>query len=106
MTHSARRPQAPATRQAMTRSPIARSRRRFRPLFDALEDRFAPALITWSGGGVNDLWSNGANWAGGAAPADGDDVIIPATVASAEVVFDATVAGASTGETRTINRLV
>src|SRR5687768_1370620 len=54
---------------------------------ERLEDRWAPAVRTWTGGGLNDLWSNPANWDGGV-PAGGDDAVIPATLDSSEVVFD------------------
>src|SRR5260221_1171804 len=30
---------------------------------------------TWTGAGGNALWSNGANWAGGGAPKNGDDLV-------------------------------
>ena len=32
---------------------------------------------TWQYGGVNNLWSNGANWSGGGAPGPGGNVVIP-----------------------------
>jgi hypothetical protein len=48
-----------------------------------------PAAVTWSGGGVTDSWSCGANWVGGAAPGVGDDALFPA--ATTDVVVDAAV---------------
>ena len=33
---------------------------------------------TWKGGGSTTAWSDGSNWEGGVAPAEGDSVIIPA----------------------------
>ncbi len=33
-----------------------------RLLLELLEDRFAPAAHTWTGGGADGLWSNAANW--------------------------------------------
>lgn len=38
------------------------------------------ATIVWSGAGGYDLWSNPANWTGGALPASADDVVIDVTV--------------------------
>ncbi len=32
-------------------------------------------LVRWTGAGGGDLWSDSGNWQGGAAPADGDDVV-------------------------------
>ncbi|MBI3465469.1 MAG: hypothetical protein HY000_20800, partial [Planctomycetes bacterium] len=61
------------------------------------------AIITWTGGdAANDLWSDPDNWDLGVAPVDGDDVVIPATAASAEVLFDTSVAGS----VLTLNSLV
>jgi hypothetical protein len=37
------------------------------------------ATKTWTGAGGNALWSNGANWSGGVAPANGDDVVVGAS---------------------------
>jgi hypothetical protein len=36
------------------------------------------ATRTWTGGGLDDTWSNPANWQGNAVPVDGDDLIFPA----------------------------
>lgn len=61
-------------------SSAARRKPRFRLELDALEDRFAPATLTWTGA-VNNLWSNPANWLNESnnpqAPAAGDDLIFP-----------------------------
>src|SRR5437879_6315426 len=35
---------------------------------EQLESRLAPATYTWSGAGLNNLWSNNSNWQGGVAP--------------------------------------
>src|SRR5688500_5046500 len=43
-----------------------------------LEDRFAPAVATWDGGGPDNNWTTPANWAGDVAPAPGDDLVFPA----------------------------
>jgi hypothetical protein len=68
--------------------------RRCRPGLEALESRLAPAdlIRTWTGGGGDDLWSNPANWDTGV-PENDDHVRIAATDASAQVVFDPSVAG-------------
>jgi hypothetical protein len=56
---------------------------------EALEERCLLATRVWTGAdAVNDLWSDEDNWDTGV-PRDGDDVLIPATANSAEVVFDA-----------------
>jgi hypothetical protein len=34
------------------------------------------ATKTWTGAGGDSLWSNGANWSGGVAPVNGDDVVV------------------------------
>jgi autotransporter-associated beta strand protein len=53
--------------------------------FEPLESRYAPATFTWTGNGLNNLWSNAANWVGGAAPtgnpAEVDDLAFPAGAA-------------------------
>ena len=42
---------------------------------ESLEDRLAPATISWTGGGTNDNWANPANWNLSRAPVGGDDLI-------------------------------
>lgn len=46
-----------------------------RPALERLEDRLAPAIVTWNGLGGNNLWSNGTNWVGGKAPQSGDILV-------------------------------
>jgi autotransporter-associated beta strand protein len=46
-----------------------------------LEDRLAPAIATWDGGGANNLWMTAANWVGDVAPNSGDDLVFPASAA-------------------------
>jgi hypothetical protein len=76
-----------------------------RPRLELLEDRIAPAVRTWTGGGSNDLWSNRDNWDGTVSvPTNGDDVVIPNTAGSAEAVFDGSVSGGT--DEVTLNRLV
>src|SRR5262245_61834186 len=60
------------------RSPIARHRVAFRPRLEALEDRQAPAVHTWTGA-VNNLWSSAGNWTGGAPTESGAELIFPGT---------------------------
>ena len=68
---------------------------------ERLEDRLLLAVRVWTGGDLaNDLWSDADNWDTGV-PVDGDDVVIPATANSAEVLFDGSVAGGAV----TINSL-
>ncbi|HTK74539.1 MAG TPA: hypothetical protein VL371_04725, partial [Gemmataceae bacterium] len=43
-----------------------------------LEDRLAPAVATWDGGGADNHWTTAANWVGDAAPNPGDDLVFPA----------------------------
>src|SRR6476659_1615277 len=47
------------------------------PRLLALEDRLAPAIATWDGGGANNFWSTAANWVGDVAPNPGDDLVFP-----------------------------
>lgn len=46
---------------------------------EILEDRVLPATFTWTGANasVDTKWSDGANWAGGAAPSAGADLVFP-----------------------------
>ena len=46
------------------------------------------ATRTWTGGGGDNLWTTGANWAGGIAPAAGDNLDFPAGAARLESVND------------------
>ncbi len=52
--------------------------RRFCPSVECMEDRSCPAVNVFTGGGMNDLWSNIANWSLGRAPVATDDVQLPA----------------------------
>jgi autotransporter-associated beta strand protein len=63
-------------------SRLFRERRRGRGLvaarrlaIETLEDRLAPATISWTGGGTNDNWANPDNWNLDRAPVGGDDLI-------------------------------
>src|SRR5262245_42822264 len=47
-----------------------------KPWAEVLEDRTAPAVVTWDGGGGNFDWSTPANWSGDVLPGAGDDVVI------------------------------
>ncbi|HTK77817.1 MAG TPA: hypothetical protein VL371_21295, partial [Gemmataceae bacterium] len=53
-----------------------------------LEDRVAPAVATWDGGGANDNWTTAANWVGDVAPQPRDDLVFPASVPRATNVND------------------
>ena len=48
---------------------------RHRLKIDRLEDRLAPAIATWDGGGANNNWTTAANWVGDVAPQPGDDLV-------------------------------
>ncbi len=48
---------------------------------ERLEDRLAPAVMTWTGGGTDGNWSTAANW-GGTAPSPGDILVFPSGVAN------------------------
>jgi hypothetical protein len=55
------------------------SKRAFSPrglALESLEDRFAPAAVSWSGAGDGFNWSDPHNWGTGSLPTAADDVII------------------------------
>src|SRR5438132_1343940 len=80
-------------RTQLRRRSVSRCRRLF---VEQLEDRRLLTTRTWSGGdAVNDLWSDTDNWVGNVVPVTGDDVVIPSTAASAEVLFDGSAAAVS-----------
>src|SRR5438874_6531924 len=54
----------------------------------ALEDRLAPAIATWDGGGVDNHWTTAANWTGDVAPSPGDDLVFPSGAAQLANVND------------------
>src|SRR5436190_20591813 len=61
----------------MSRRPTTRAARH--ALFvTRLEDRTAPAVATWDGGGADNKWTTPANWVGDVAPQAGDDLVFPA----------------------------
>ena len=51
------------------------------PRLTRLEDRIAPAVATWDGGGADNNWTTAANWVGDVAPHPGDDLVFPASAA-------------------------
>jgi hypothetical protein len=59
-----------------------------RPRLLALEDRLAPAIATWDGGGANNNWTTAANWVGDIAPQPGDDLVFPLGAAQTSNVND------------------
>src|SRR5438552_5892106 len=61
-------------------------RRPFR--FLRLEDRLAPAIATWDGGGPDNHWTTAVNWAGDVAPTPGDDLVFPSGAAQLANVND------------------
>jgi autotransporter-associated beta strand protein len=60
-----------------------------KPRLEALEGRLLLATDTWSGAGLNNFWSNGANW-GGTAPSAGDTLIFPTGAARTANMNDLT----------------
>ena len=52
-----------------------RARRVLMPLVALAGASAIAAVKTWSGAGADDMWSTGANWGGGAAPANNDDLV-------------------------------
>jgi autotransporter-associated beta strand protein len=44
--------------------------------------------VTWSGGGPDNLWTDGANWVGAVTPAPGDHLVFPAAAAQQVNVND------------------
>ena len=64
-----------------------------------LEDRIAPAVATWDGGGATDHWTDPQNWTGDVAPLPGDDLAFPTGAARLTTVNDFP-AGATFGQLR------
>jgi autotransporter-associated beta strand protein len=58
------------------------------PRLLVLEDRLAPAIATWDGGGGNNNWTTAANWVGDVAPNPGDDLAFPSGAAQLTNVND------------------
>lgn len=52
---------SPRTRQRRQPAPRQRATR-FKPMLELLEDRLAPAIVTWDGGGGDCNWNNRFNW--------------------------------------------
>jgi len=70
-----------------------RTRRRFVPKLEPLENRLAPAAFTWSGNGLDSKWSTDANWIGGAHPtgvSGAEDLVFPANASRKVNVNDLT----------------
>src|SRR5262249_50340129 len=75
------------------RSASTRRAKIYRLFLEQLEDRWAPALVTWTGGGNDFLWSDPHNWNPGV-PVNGDDVRIPLLPGGGgPVIFDDSVPG-------------
>jgi hypothetical protein len=62
------RPQAQGTSPRPTRRSLLR--------LEVLEDRFAPAVVNWTGAGDGINWSDPHNWSTGALPTSADDAFI------------------------------
>src|SRR5262245_48639596 len=45
-----------------------------RPRLEVLEDRLAPAVVSWDGGGGDFRWETASNWSSDALPGPADDV--------------------------------
>jgi autotransporter-associated beta strand protein len=61
----------------------------FHPKLEALEDRFLPAMATWTGASpVDSNWSTAQNWQGNVAPSPFDDLVFPAGAAQQTNVDD------------------
>src|SRR5438105_2763879 len=53
----------------------------FRPQLEVLEDRLAPAIRTWDGGGADNNWTTAANWDNDIVVAAGDQLVFPEVIA-------------------------
>lgn len=62
-----------------------------RPTVEILESRIAPAVHTWTGAGLDNLWSNPTNWTGGSPSSDGSgniDLVFPTNAAQLVIQND------------------
>jgi hypothetical protein len=57
-----------------------RRNRHLPPRVVQLEDRLAPATVSWTGGANTLNWGDGANWSTGSVPGSGDSAVINQTV--------------------------
>lgn len=55
-----------------------RTRKCAAPRLEVLEDRLSPAVRVWAGLGLDNVWSNHANWVGNVLPVPNDDLVFPA----------------------------
>src|SRR5262249_54004316 len=53
----------------------------YRPWLEVLEDRLAPAVVNWDGGGGDFNWNNALNWDTNTLPTAADDVVIDVAAA-------------------------
>jgi hypothetical protein len=67
-------------------------RKPFRPWVESLEDRVIPAVLTWTGQGTTNNWSEAANWNTGTGPTSADTLIFDGTTGK-NAVGDAAFAG-------------
>src|SRR5262249_907316 len=75
MTLSLRRRTVDRSRNHPPRRP---PRRPTGPRLEGLEDRLAPAAVSWDGGGADTRWANALNWSNNLVPTAADDVTINA----------------------------
>ena len=75
---------SPGKAGAKRTKPAKRRAFPFRPLVECLEDRLAPAVVSWDGGslGTGTDWNVAANWVGDVRPGPNDDAVIdvPGTI--------------------------
>jgi RHS repeat-associated protein len=73
-----------ALKKSLTASRTRRGRprrdARRRPVVEQLEERAAPAVVTWTGAAGDGLWSTANNWSSGSVPGNGDDAVITGNV--------------------------
>ena len=85
---------APEKKPARHRIAPSRGGPRYRPELERLEDRLAPATITWDGGpsGTSTNWNTAANWVGDVLPGPSDDAVIGAAFSGITISTSANVA--------------
>ncbi|HKI32602.1 MAG TPA: hypothetical protein VKA46_12095, partial [Gemmataceae bacterium] len=79
-THETSKPRRVRTAQAKP------SGRYYHPILEPLEDRVAPAAVSWAVG-QSGYWDVGSNWSTGQVPGASDDVIINRSVANLTITY-------------------
>lgn len=69
------------------REPVTRRRPRARLELEVLEDRLAPATLTWTGQGHTIGTNDGGNWDTGQAPRAGDTLVFGTAAANANIIL-------------------